>query len=236
MGIKSWVSHKKHSQPSEEEARDLLLLLPPSIAAISLPTYSFISTNKLFASSLVITPATNGQEAPLSFFLSATSYLGHNAYRSKRCLHYTMLHLIIVQILVEDSVTVKHICSPGAKLNVRLCRQRPPQLPYVAAGRAPAAAILDICVDILNHNLRKRLDVSLYRLALGIMLRKVVHLCSSKSRISYHWSSAWVALLSVVRFLAQYDAELRNISKIREDVCMPLASLLVSPIFLELIF
>lgn len=226
VGIKSWPSQKKQPQPSEDEARELLLLLPPASAAISLPTYSFVFSNKLFTSKLVMTPSSTGHEAPFASFLSATSYLGHNAYRSKRCLHYTILNLLVVQILVEDPVSVKHLCSMDSKLNVRLCRQRPPQLPNVVAARVPAAAILDICIDVLTHNLRKRLDVSLYGLALGIMLRKIVHLSTSKARVSYHWTTAWVALLSVMRFLTKYDADLRHIAKIREEVCMPLASLL----------
>ena len=226
VGVRSWSSHKKHPQPSEDEARELLLLLPPPTAAISLPTYSFVFFNMIFASTLVTTPAIPGHEAPFSSFLSATSYLGHNAYRSRRCLHYALLNLLIIQILVEDPVTVKHLCSTDLKLNVRLCRQRPPQLPNVGAARISAVVILDICIDVLTHNLRKRLDVSLYGLALGIMLRKIVHLSSSKARVPYHWTTAWVALLSVMRFLTQYDADLRNTVKIREEVCMPLASLL----------
>ena len=225
VGIKNWPGHNKSPPPSEEEARDLLLLLPSPTAAVSLPVYSFVCANKVFASTLVTTPATTGQEAPLSSFLSAMSYLGHNAYRSKRCLHYTMLNLLIVQIMVEDPVILKHLCSPDLKFNVKLCIQRSPYLPYVAASRIPAAAILDICVDILTHNLRKRLDVSLYGLAIGIMLRQIVYLSGSKSRISYHWSSAWVALLAVMRFISQYDTDLRHIPRIREEVCAPLASL-----------
>lgn len=226
VGVKSWTSHKKHPQPSEDEARDLMLLLPPPTAAISLPTYSFVFANKVFASTLVTTPAASGQEVPFSSFLSGISYLGHNAYRSMRCLHYTMLNLLILQILVEDPVIVKQLCSTDLELNVRLCRQRSPQLPYIAAARIPAATILDICADILTHNLRKRLDVSLYGLVIGIMLRAIMHFSNSELRISYHWSSAWTALLSVVRFLSQYDTDLRSIPRIREEVCTPLASLL----------
>ena len=226
VGVKNWAGHKKRPPPSEDEARTLLSVLPPPTAAISLPVYSFVLANKVFASTLVTTTAVSGQEPPFSSFLSALSYLGHNAYRSKRCMQYTMLNLLIVQIMVEDPIIVKQLCSTDLKLNVRLCRQRPPQLPFVAASRIPAAAILDICVDILTHNLRKRLDVSLYGLAIGIMLRKIVHLSSSKSRILYHWSSAWIALLAVMRFLTQYDMDLRNIPRIQEEVCGPLASLL----------
>ena len=187
VGLKTWPSRKKQPQRSEDETKELLLLLPPPNTAISLPTYSFVFANKLFASTLIMTPAASGHEAPFASFISATSYLGHNAYRSRRCLHYMLLNLLIIKILVEDSITVKQLCSTDFKLNVRLCRQRPPQLPYITSSREPAAAILDICIDVLTHNLRKRMDVSLYGVAIGIILRQVVHLSSSKTRISYHW-------------------------------------------------
>jgi hypothetical protein len=226
VDVKNWAGHKKPPPPSEDEARALLSILPTPTAAVSLPVYSFVLANKVFASTMISTPAVPAQEPPFSSFLSAVSYLGHNAYRSKRCLQYTMLNLLIVQIMVEDPIIVKQLCSTDMKIDVRLCRQRPPRLPFVAAPRIPAAVILDVCVDILTHNLRKRLDVSLYGLAIGIMLRKIVHLSSSKSRISYHWSSAWIALLAVIRFLTQYDTDLRNIPRIQEEVCGPLASLL----------
>jgi hypothetical protein len=226
VGMKSWAVHNKTPLLSEEVAREMLSLLPPPTAAVSLSVYSFAFANKVFASTLVAMPATTGQETPFSIFLSALSYLGHNAYQSKRCLHYVMLNLLIIQIMIEDSVIIKQLCSTDRKISVRLCRQRSPYLPHVAGSRIPTASILDLCIDILTHNLRKRLDVSLYGLAIGIMLRTIVHLSSSKSRISYHWSSAWSALLSVMRFLSQYDTDLRHISRIREEVCTPLASLL----------
>lgn len=226
VGMQNWSGQNRIPPPSEEEARDLLLLLPSPVAAVSLLVYSFAFANKVFASSLVTMPAVRGREAPFSSFVSALSYLGHNAYQSKRCLHYTMLNLLIVQIMVEDPIIIKHLCSADLKIAVRLCRQRPPHLPHVAASRIPIASMLDVCIDILTHNLRKRLDVSLYGLSIGIILRAIVHLSSIKSRISYHWSSAWVSLLTVMRFLSQYDTDLRQISRIREEVCAPLASLL----------
>ena len=47
-------------------------------------------------------------------------------------------------------------------MTVRLCRQRPPYLPLIRKERMTAAIILDIMVDGINHNLRRRLDVELY--------------------------------------------------------------------------
>lgn len=64
--------------------------------------------------------------------------------------------------MVEDQVLCKRMCDGENKLAVRLCRQRLPYLPMASGDRTPAAVILDIMIDALNHNLRRRLDFHLY--------------------------------------------------------------------------
>lgn len=103
-----------------------------------------------------------GDPSPLSSYLSLTSYLFQHAHRSTRAALYTYLSLFILQILIEDQLLVKRLCSDENKVSVRLCRQRPPYLPLVKSDRVPAAVTLDLMVDGINHNLRRRLDVELY--------------------------------------------------------------------------
>jgi hypothetical protein len=128
-----------------------------------LATYDFANANKVFCSKLVtFQPEAKGDASPLSAYLSLTSYLFQHAHRSTRAALYTYLSLFIVRILVEDQLLVKRLCSEESKLPVRLCRQRQPYLPLVKGDRVPAAVILDLMVDGINHNLRRRLDVELY--------------------------------------------------------------------------
>lgn len=75
---------------------------------------------------------------------------------------YSYLSLFILQIIVEDQVLMKRLCSEDNKLAVRLCRQRQPYLPVVKADRVPATVALDLVVDGINHNLRRRLDMTFY--------------------------------------------------------------------------
>ena len=70
--------------------------------------------------------------------------------------------MFILQIFVEDKELVKRLCSDESKLSVRMCRQRQPFLPQVAGDRVPAVVILDLMIDGINHNLRRRLDVDFY--------------------------------------------------------------------------
>lgn len=97
---------------------------------------------------------------------------------------------------------------------VRLCRQRQPYLPLVRSDRIFAASILDTMIDGINHNLRRRLDVDLYILFIGVILRLISHLSRSRTRLNYHWSELFRSLLSLVRFLTTYTADLKNISNI----------------------
>ncbi|EXJ70863.1 uncharacterized protein A1O5_05855 [Cladophialophora psammophila CBS 110553] len=226
VGLRSLSTDaKKPAPPSEEEAKALFLSLPGEDASCILSLYSFTQANKLFAANLLNLATEKDKEAPFSAFLSMTSYISHHAYRGPRQSTYAVLCLLSIRIIVEDPVLAKRICSADSKALFRLCRQRPPHLPLVTSARIPAAAILDLCTDILSHNLRKRLDVRLYGLALGIILRIVTHLEQTKTRLQHHWAYIWGSLLSLMRFLTQYASDLKHVRDIRQDLCATLASL-----------
>jgi hypothetical protein len=118
------------------------------------------------------------------------------------------------RLLVEDPILCKRICSEDNRTAVRLCRQRSPYLPLVRAERPLAAAVMDAMVDALNHNLRRRLDVGLYTLCVGILLRVIGYLSRSRTRMQYHWAELFRALLSLVRFLTTYAADLKGLPHI----------------------
>ena len=219
-------SKNKKVPPTDEEARELFNALPNLEAPICLPTYSFVQANMLFASILATTAAKPELEAPFSAFLSMTSYLAHHAHRSTRASHYALLSLLSLRIMMEDQVLVKRLCSGETKAPIRLCRQRPPHLPLVTTDRVPASVMLDICTDTISHNLRRRLDAHLFSLAIGIILRIVSYLGRSKTRLHHHWSHLWGAMLSFVKFLAQYSTDLAHQSQIQNEVCLPLADVI----------
>lgn len=221
---------------------------PGPEAAILLATYDFTLANKLFAFNLVYLVAEHKhQEAPFSSLLSFTSYLLHHAYRSSRASLYAYLNLFILRILVEDQVICKHICDGENKVAVRLCRQRLPYLPLASGDPILATVILDIMVDALNHNLRRRLDFKLYmyviptrylrstilqgdvRLCLGVILRIISFLSKSRIRIAYHWPEMWRALLALLRFLTTYASDFSDNVDIH-----PLLNSLVNLILLSL--
>jgi Domain of unknown function (DUF1741) len=213
---------------TEDEMKARFNALPSADATISLATYSFVHANKLFASALATLPAdSKSTESPFALFLSATSYTAHHAHRSQRSLQYTIINLLTIRLLVEDNVIVKRLSSASDnKIAVRLARQRPPSLPLISASRIPITVVLDICTDTLSHNLRRRIDIPLYNLALGIILRITAHLDSSKIRLQHHWPYIWGSLLSVLRFLVQYATDLTHLHNIRENLCTPLTSLI----------
>ncbi len=187
---------------------------PGSEAAVLLATYDFAHANKLFCFNFVTLPGEKGSDAPLSSFLSFTSYLLQHAYSSARTSVYSRLNLLILRLLIEDQVLCKRICSDESKMTVRLSRQRQPYLPLVRGDRVFAVSILDTIIDGINHNLRRRLDVDLYILFIGVILRLISHLSRSRTRLFYHWSELFRSLLSLVRFLTTYTADLKNISHI----------------------
>jgi len=144
----------------------------------------------------------------LSAFLSYTSYILHHAYRSSRATLYGLLNILIIRIIVEDLGLCKNLCSSEHLLSVRLCRQRQPFLPVTSRPRPAAAAILDILIDTINHNLRRQLDISLYISTIGLVHRLLSYLSFTRTRLVYHWSLLWQTLLSFLRFLTTYAPSL----------------------------
>lgn len=136
---------------------------PSHSAALLLSTYDFVNANKLFCFNFIsIAAAEKNNDSSFSAYLSLTSYLLNHAHRSTRTSLYANLNLTVVRILVEDQVLCKQICSDDSKTAVRLCRQRQPYLPLVKGERILATVLLDIMVDGINHNLRRKLDANLY--------------------------------------------------------------------------
>lgn len=107
-------------------------------------------------------PPDKQHESPFAAYLSLTSYLVNHAHRSNRTSLYAQLNLLVLRILIEDPILCKQLYSNETKRMVRLCRQRQPYLPLVRDERALAGAVMDIAIDGINHNLKRRLDVDLY--------------------------------------------------------------------------
>lgn len=182
-----------------------------------LTLYDFVLTNKLFCHHLLtLKSLEKDRPAPFSMFISFNSYLYQHAYRSSRASVYASLTLIIFLILVEDSTTAKVLCETSEP--VRLCRQRPPHLPLPKGERPYAAAIIDILIDGINHNLRKRVDTSLYIQKLTVLSRLLSYLAKSRTKLTYHWSELWRSLLSFVRFLTTYSEDMKKLTKSTELV------------------
>lgn len=186
---------------------------PAPEAASLLTLYDFVHCNKSLAQHFIAQPpfdANSSAQAPFSAFLSFTSYLYQHAYRSARSTSYAHLTLLILTLLVEDASVTKLLCETTA--TVRLSRQRPPFLPLSKPAERPyTATLLDLLVDGLNHNLRKRLDSGFYLQSTIVTLRLLSYLSRTRTKVAYHWSELWRCLLSFVRFLTTYADDLRHL-------------------------
>ncbi|MCJ1315581.1 hypothetical protein MMC15_000901 [Xylographa vitiligo] len=194
--------------PSADDDKEKFATLPSPEAAILLSTYDFALANKLFCYNLITHSTTSSLETPFSAFLSLTSYILHHASRSPRASLYALLALTTLRILLEDVLLCKRLCQSTPLLSVRLCRQRPPFLPPTPHPRPPAAHILDLAADALTHNLRRRLDTDLYAGSLALVHRLFCCLAQNRTPLAYHWPVLWQALLSLLRFLTTYAADL----------------------------
>ncbi|KAI7583871.1 DUF1741-domain-containing protein, partial [Hortaea werneckii] len=138
---------------TEEQQRELFNEQPGPETSTLLTLYDFTLANKLFCHHFISQASSDkAQPPPFSAFLSFASYLHQHAFRSARASLYAYLTLLILVVLSEDAKIAKLMCETTAQ--VRLCRQRPPQLPLPKnADRPYATAILDLLADGINHNL-----------------------------------------------------------------------------------
>ncbi|RMD42118.1 hypothetical protein DV735_g3005, partial [Chaetothyriales sp. CBS 134920] len=83
-----------------------------------------------------------------------------------------------------------------------------------------------VMLSAYSHNLRKRLDIHLHSLALGILLRLLGALERTKTRLHHHWPYLWASLLNLMRFLTQYSADMTYLRGVRDELCTPLARLI----------
>ncbi|KAF2748999.1 DUF1741-domain-containing protein [Sporormia fimetaria CBS 119925] len=212
LGRLAPASKPKTPALSPEEAKARFSALPGPEVGLLLTIYDFANANKLFCSSMIaVESPKKDQSSPLKSFFSLVSYMGQHAHRSSRAMLYTYTCLFILQILVEDPVTLKALCDDKNAMDVRLCRQRQPYLRVVKAQRKPACIVLDLLVDGINHNQRKRLDVGYYTLCLGVLLRLLSYLSRAKYRLAYEWSDLWRSLLSFFRFLSTWSDDIKSI-------------------------
>ncbi|KAJ9152289.1 DUF1741-domain-containing protein [Coniochaeta hoffmannii] len=197
-----------------ETAKQLFAQLPGQEAALLLATYDFTHANKLFCFNFVTLPAEKGEEQPFSAYISLTSYLLQHAHLSQRTTLYTHLNLTVFRLLIEDPLLCKRMCSDESKVAVRLARQRQPYLPLVRGDRVAATAVMDVMIDGINHNLRRRLDVRLYALCVGILLRIISYMSRSRTRLQYHWHELFRSLLGLIKFMTTYAADLKDLAHI----------------------
>ncbi|KAF1809114.1 DUF1741-domain-containing protein [Eremomyces bilateralis CBS 781.70] len=213
FGLGGLASRPSTPSANSEETAAAFASLPSPDVAILLPTYDFVNANKLFCSNFVLRTAdTKLQHSAFGNYLSLTSYLFQHAHRSNRATYYTYISLYTIQILVEDPILVKHTCSEESKTSVRLCRQRQPFLPAIKGDRELCPILLDLMIDGINHNLRRRLDVQFYLLCIGILLRIISFMAKSRTRIVYHWAELWRSLLSFIRFLTSYASDIKPLT------------------------
>ncbi|KAL1856898.1 hypothetical protein VTK73DRAFT_8204 [Phialemonium thermophilum] len=198
----------------QETAKGLFAKQPGEEAAVLLATYDFAHANKLFCFNLVNLQPAKAEEPPLASYISLTSYLLQHAHLSQRATAYSHLNLTVFRLIVEDPALCKRMCSDEGKATVRLCRQRQPYLPLVRNDRVLATAVMDTMADGINHNLRRRLDVRLYTLCVGILLRLVSYMSRARIRLQHHWHELFRSLLSLVRFLTSYAADLKDLTHI----------------------
>ncbi|KAI8064346.1 hypothetical protein BC940DRAFT_348649 [Gongronella butleri] len=227
----SWFSGSTGAPPVDIDSAETLAQFPPCEAAWLLMLYDLINTNPAFVQRIVRTfqgqPDADAEAQQAAQFvpclLSFMSYLvQHN--RNERSSIYTKLTLLILLRLCEEQAFLATLTQAGSEQQIHLCRQRLPPLSRPKKPEMLVCAILDDMLLFLKHNLRKKLDMALYRLALAIMHRVLAFLFKRHIRLDYHWYEVWPTLTSVLHFVIVNLDTLKS----RSDELTPFLSILIT--------
>ncbi|GAA5926173.1 hypothetical protein JCM1841_001582, partial [Sporobolomyces salmonicolor] len=182
--------------------------MPLEMVVILLPFYDLLNSNKTFGSLVFSSVDGEDRAAPIlpPALISLSSYIVCHASASLRAQLYSRLCLILLMILVEEGEGKLTSEAP----EIRMCRQRQPMLPpQNGASRPPIAAMVDIVVIFLRHNLRKRLDVETCVVALRLLQRIMQQLKAERLRLDYDWVALWRSILTLSGFVVSHITELR---------------------------
>ncbi|KAK7207475.1 hypothetical protein BZA70DRAFT_271410 [Myxozyma melibiosi] len=204
-------------QDQESKISKEFAALPPLSATVLLATSNFVHANKFFARVLCETKQMS-EETPCGSLISLSSYLLQHQHRSERTAIYARLLMLINRILVEDPSTMGRLVAPECRSSIRICRQRQPVLPRVQGDRLLVEGILDSLIGAIRHNMKRTLDVPMYSLAMGTILRIISQLKRLRVRLTYHWSELWKSIFSFLRFMVSSASHVQSLDGVSELV------------------
>ncbi|GAA5882056.1 hypothetical protein JCM16303_005580 [Sporobolomyces ruberrimus] len=205
---------KTFSSSSSLVSTDPFYEMPLDRLAILVTLYEFWKVNKTFAS-LVFANLPGLEDQPPTLpptLISISSYIFSHASTNRRSQVYSRLCLNLLMMLVEDGDgKLTYEVEPDS---VRLCRQRRPILSNqnVTDKRPLVACLIDSVVLFLRFNLKKRLDVDSYAIALRLLQRTMQQLKSEQIKLEYDWVVVWRSILTLSSFVVTHVRDLRTMS------------------------
>ncbi|KAI0673322.1 hypothetical protein C8Q78DRAFT_1118463 [Trametes maxima] len=190
--------------------RELFKNQPIEACVVLLPLFEFLhgsaTFRKVFAKTLASREdkksATATKSLPLTLLTLSSYLLSHaSSASSPRAIAYANLALNTLLVISESDEILAALRQETSQ-DIRLCRQRLPQLPLLQPPKAPVCALLDCCILWIRHNLQKKLEVQCYLTCVKATYRVLWHLQKEHVRLDYHWQELWSALILLLDFLA----------------------------------
>jgi len=76
------------------------------------------------------------------------------------------------------------------------------------ASRPLSYSVMDLMVEFILTHTRKNLLLDLYLLCIGVIHRLLCYLKKCKIRVEYVWKDLWTALIVLMKFILNNEAEL----------------------------
>ncbi|RUS34567.1 hypothetical protein BC938DRAFT_479673 [Jimgerdemannia flammicorona] len=169
----------------------------------------------------------------LAAFLSLASYLfQHNNRAAPRPTAYVKLAMLVLVLLCENQAACEVFCDESVvgRSEYGAGSWNCTDGVFTKQPRPAACVILDLAISFINHNMRKKLDIDLYR---ELCQMELMHICSSShlttggaspsstglsaikrnheyGLVMYHWSELWHSLIGLTRFVIAHSEGLKS--------------------------
>lgn len=185
--------------------------LPLEIISLTLATYEFINSNKVYAR-LLVESTPESQSPPFTDFLTLAKYLVQTQNKNTRASLYARLFLLIIRVLVETP-------SPSPLL-----------VENASTKQYPISGVLDTLNAGIRFNMKRGLDVDFYILVFTNIFQSIHLLRETKFDLKYDWSQLWQSILSLIRFINSHLPDSNNnkgYSELVDLIILTLASALI---------
>ncbi|KAL6073252.1 Armadillo-like helical domain-containing protein 3 [Balamuthia mandrillaris] len=140
----------------------------------------------------------------LEHFFTFCSYIFQDV-KDQRSVCYAKLCLIILSCVFEDDAVNDILHDPQYQCNAAIFQKQLKKQSPETNDRPMVCTVLDILIQFMRYNLKKKLAVDLYCKAIGVLRRIICYEKNQEKRLNFAWRDLWDCLFTLIKFISLPD-------------------------------